>query len=70
MMLEYLGYIEQARALEIAIEQTYREGKTLTADQGGTATTLEFVEAVKHSLTIPQSAAILKTYKSIKADPH
>jgi len=47
MMLEYLGYIEQARALEIAIEQTYWEGKTLTADQGGNASTLEFVEAVR-----------------------
>ena len=51
MMLEYLGYVEQAGALEAAIEQTYREGKTLTIDQGGVATTLEFVEAVKRSLT-------------------
>jgi isocitrate/isopropylmalate dehydrogenase len=47
MMLEYLGYSEQARALEIAIEQTYREGKVLTADQGGNARTMEFVEAVR-----------------------
>ena len=46
MMLEYLGYVEQARCLESAIEQVYREGTALTCDQGGSASTLEFVEAV------------------------
>src|SRR5438128_5502261 len=46
MMLEYLGYDEQARCLEYAIEQVYLEGLTLTRDQGGVASTMEFVEAV------------------------
>ena len=47
MMLEYLGYVEQARCLETAIEQVYREGTVLTSDQGGEASTMEFVEAVQ-----------------------
>ena len=47
MMLEHLGYIEQAGMLKDAIEQTYREGEVLTADQGGNASTMEFVEAVR-----------------------
>jgi len=46
MMLDYLGYVEQARCMETAIEQVYREGAVLTSDQGGSASTMEFVEAV------------------------
>ncbi|TMD36020.1 MAG: hypothetical protein E6J04_04820, partial [Chloroflexi bacterium] len=46
MMLAYLGYTEQAQWLERAIEQTYREGVSLTCDQGGSASTMEFVEGV------------------------
>ncbi len=46
MMLTYLGYHEQARQLERAIEETYREKITLTGDQGGEASTAEFVETV------------------------
>ncbi len=46
MMLTYLGYIEQGKQLERAIEQTYSAGVVLTLDQGGTGGTLEFVEAV------------------------
>lgn len=46
MMLEYLGYAKQARCLEDAIEETYKEGSRLTMDQGGDASTMEFVEAV------------------------
>lgn len=46
MMLEYLGYVEEARALETAIAQIYRDGRVVPVDQGGSATTLEFVGAV------------------------
>ena len=46
LMLAYLGYTEQAQRLERAIEQTYREGVSLTRDQGGAASTTEFIEAV------------------------
>src|SRR5437868_8257822 len=42
MMLEYLGYIEQAKQLERAIEQTYHAGIGLTRDQGGRGSTMEF----------------------------
>jgi isocitrate/isopropylmalate dehydrogenase len=50
MMLAHLGYTEQAQRLERAIEQTYREGVHLTCDQGGSASTEEFVEAVVESV--------------------
>jgi isocitrate/isopropylmalate dehydrogenase len=46
MMLEYLGYVEQARQLEVAIAQTYREGIALPIDQGGSAMTAQFVDAL------------------------
>lgn len=47
LLLEYLGYVEQARLLEVAIEQTYWRGTALPHDQGGNAGTLAFVEAIK-----------------------
>lgn len=50
MMLRYLGYADAARRLEQAIKQTYGEGKVLTIDQGGSASTIEFVEAVRMHL--------------------
>jgi isocitrate/isopropylmalate dehydrogenase len=46
MMLTYLGYTEQAERLERAIEQTYSEGVSLTRDQAGSGSTMEFVDAV------------------------
>jgi isocitrate/isopropylmalate dehydrogenase len=46
MMLEYFGYVQEARRLDEALGVVYREGKVLTVDQGGTASTREFVEAV------------------------
>ena len=50
MMLTYLGYTEQAKQLERAIEQTYDAGVSLTLDQGGNGSTKEFVEAVMESV--------------------
>jgi isocitrate/isopropylmalate dehydrogenase len=50
LLLRYLGYGEQAQCLERAIEQTYREGTILPPDQGGSASTREFVEAVHEHL--------------------
>ena len=49
-MLTYLGYSEQAKQLEHAIEQTYRAGVGLTLDQGGKGSTMEFVEAIMESI--------------------
>lgn len=50
MMLKYLGYAEQAQSLENAIKQVYREGDVLPYDQGGDASTMEFVGAIKARL--------------------
>jgi isocitrate/isopropylmalate dehydrogenase len=50
MLLDYLGYHEQAEQLERAIQLTYRVGEALTIDQGGNATTTEFVKGVSKHL--------------------
>jgi len=50
MMLDYLGYGEQARQLENVLVQMYEDGTVLTGDQGGSASTTEFVEAVKRQM--------------------
>ena len=50
MMLAYLGYTQEAQRLERAIEQVFREGVSLNSDQGGSASTMEFVEAVVESV--------------------
>lgn len=46
MMLEHLGDAERAGRIRRALEGTIREGKTVTRDLGGTATTTEFTDAV------------------------
>jgi isocitrate/isopropylmalate dehydrogenase len=46
MMLEHLGFADAADRLDSALTRTYAEGRTLTPDQGGRASTTEFCEAV------------------------
>jgi len=46
MMLDHLGMINEAQALEKAVAEVYRQGEHLTTDQGGRAPTKEFAEAV------------------------
>jgi isocitrate/isopropylmalate dehydrogenase len=46
LMLEHLGLIAEAARLEAAVARVYRDGKTLTPDQRGTATTKEMTAAV------------------------
>ena len=46
MMLDYLNETAAARRIENALHKVYREGKTLTRDVGGKASTAEFTEAV------------------------
>ncbi len=46
MMLDHLGFSKAARRLEAAIAEVYAAGRSLTRDQGGTATTTEFCAAV------------------------
>lgn len=46
LLLEHFGYADAARALDEAVSAVYAGGRTLTADQGGTATTTQFAQAV------------------------
>jgi isocitrate/isopropylmalate dehydrogenase len=46
LMLEHMGLSEEAQRLEAAVGRIYRDGKTLTPDQGGTAKTREMAQAV------------------------
>ena len=46
MMLDYLCDEPRAQRIRSAIEETIREGKTVTRDLGGTATTDQFTDAI------------------------
>ena len=46
MMLNYLNEIPAAQRIEEAIARVFREGRHLTRDVGGKATTVEFTDAV------------------------
>ena len=46
MMLEDLGHADAARAVVAAIERVVEEGKTVTRDLGGRATTTEVGQAI------------------------
>jgi isocitrate dehydrogenase (NAD+) len=50
MMLDHIGEPSAARRVESALDRVYREGKSLTHDVGGKATTAEFTQAVIQSL--------------------
>ncbi|MFO7965416.1 MAG: isocitrate/isopropylmalate family dehydrogenase [Desulfobacterales bacterium] len=52
MMLEYLGFAETAGEITSALKTVYRKGKCLTPDQGGGASTTEFIGAVARELKI------------------
>lgn len=57
MMIEYLGFAAEAKALEKAVAGVYAEGRRLTPDQGGKATTTEFVDAVYAQMEKQRSEA-------------
>jgi isocitrate/isopropylmalate dehydrogenase len=50
LMLDHLGLAAAARRLETAVAAVYADGRTLTPDQGGSATTTAFCEAVARRL--------------------
>jgi isocitrate/isopropylmalate dehydrogenase len=50
MMLEHLELAAEAQRLEAAVARVYREGRHLTPDQGGRATTKEFARGVLAAL--------------------
>jgi isocitrate dehydrogenase (NAD+) len=50
MMLDHIGEETAARRVESALHKVYREGKSLTRDVGGSATTAEFTAAIIRAL--------------------
>ncbi len=50
MMLEYLGFAGNAARLARAIERVYADGRSLTPDQGGNASTTDMVQAVAEAV--------------------
>jgi isocitrate dehydrogenase (NAD+) len=46
MLLEHIGDLERAKRIRTALEATIREGKVLTKDLGGSASTDQFTDAV------------------------
>jgi isocitrate dehydrogenase (NAD+) len=46
LMLEHIGDVPRARKIQQAVEATVKEGKTVTRDLGGTATTAQYADAV------------------------
>ena len=46
MMLSYLGFVDDARAVERAVDRVYASGMALTPDQGGSSTSAQFTDAV------------------------
>lgn len=50
MLLIHLGETQAANKLQSAIESVYREGKHLTGDVGGTASSEEFTDAVLRTI--------------------
>lgn len=50
MMLDHIGEIEKSKEIEKALIKTLKEGKFLTADLGGTASTTEFTNEIINNL--------------------
>jgi isocitrate/isopropylmalate dehydrogenase len=50
LMLEYLKFEKEGQRLQNAIKAVYEEGKVLTRDQGGNASTTQFCDAVSSKL--------------------
>jgi len=61
-MLEHLGLAAEAARLQAAVARVYRDGKALTPDQRGTATTKQMAAAVLAATEIPDSAAPADSY--------
>lgn len=50
LMLKYIGEREPAERIQGALEKVLAEGKTMTRDMGGQATSIEFTEAILGAL--------------------
>lgn len=58
MMLEYLGELDKAKAVEDAVAQVILEGKVKTYDMGGTNKTLEVAQEVADKIKTKQGSGI------------
>ncbi|MFZ0880648.1 MAG: isocitrate/isopropylmalate family dehydrogenase, partial [Candidatus Acidiferrales bacterium] len=58
MMMRYLEEEEIASRVEKALHKVYRQGRVLTADVGGNATTAQFTEAVVQAIETPAPARV------------
>jgi isocitrate dehydrogenase (NAD+) len=56
MMLRYMDEEEAVKRAEAALVSVYREGRTLTPDVGGKATTAEFTQAIIRTMEKPAQA--------------
>ncbi|MNC98228.1 putative tartrate dehydrogenase/decarboxylase TtuC' [compost metagenome] len=56
LLLNHLGEKTAAAGLQTAIYNVYAEGKYLTPDVGGTASTADFTDAVIRNLELPSAA--------------
>jgi isocitrate dehydrogenase (NAD+) len=52
MMLEHIGEKSASQRIDAALHEVYREGRSLTRDVGGSATTAQFTEAVINKLGV------------------
>ena len=50
MLLDHIGDGPRASRIRTAFENTVKEGKTVTRDLGGTASTDQFTDAIIHKL--------------------
>ena len=50
MMLQHLGFTTAHDSILVAIENILREGKSLTRDMGGTASTIELGKAISEAI--------------------
>jgi isocitrate dehydrogenase (NAD+) len=53
LMLRHLGERDAAEKVKYAVHSVYREGKHITRDMGGTASTIEFADAVIAAMESP-----------------
>jgi len=56
MMLDHIGETSAAQRIDAALHEVYREGRSLTRDVGGAATTAQFTEAVINKLGVAARA--------------
>ncbi|MBI4369415.1 MAG: isocitrate/isopropylmalate dehydrogenase family protein [Elusimicrobia bacterium] len=58
LMLEYLGEARAAKNLEMAVASIIKEGRSVTYDLGGSATTSQMADAIIEKLRVPVGAAV------------